>query len=108
MQATEATEEHPNGLRQLSMTAFKAASQLVQAGRAALGHEVTDAGAAPAAADEPAKIEVTKVGRGNGASHCTGLEPLSLQQRSLRGCVHQGHEGVEAVVAVFMGDAWPV
>ena len=64
MQAPEATEEHPSGLRQLSITAFKAASQLVQAGRAAMGQEGTDGGAAPAAAEEPQKIEVTKVGRG--------------------------------------------
>ncbi len=63
MQAPEATEEHPSVLRQISSTALKAASQLVQAGKAAIGQEGADGGAAPAAAEEP-QIEVTKVGRG--------------------------------------------
>ena len=96
MQAPEVTEEHPSVLRQLSTTALKAASQLVQAGRAAIGHEGTDGGAAPAAAEEPQTVAVTKVGRGMTPGTALICSCCSCSKGASEGRVYQGGEGLEA------------
>ena len=103
MQAPEAIEEHPSGLRQLSLTAFKAASQLVQAGRAAMGHEGADGGVAPAAVEGPPKVEVTQVGMGVTLGIVLTWCCWSCSKGALEGWVHQGGEGVEAVSADLYG-----
>ena len=109
MQAPEAIEEHPSGLRQLSLTAFKAASQLVQAGRAAMGHEGADGGAAPAAVEgQPPKVEVTQVGMGMTLGTVLTWYCWSCRKGALEGWVHKVGKGLRLSALIYMADVCPV